>query len=167
MTGPRQPPQGDRDGRAEPPAPPSDLGTYLLGLSRAVARSVEEDLAPHDLSMTDYAILGTCLERAEHTATELAALLPVDPSRISRMVSSLVDRGLLRRRRLRTDRRIIMLRLSDEGRELALLVRDRIREHDARLTGDVSEAEMEVFMSVARRIRANSASAQEPGPPAR
>ena len=163
MTDPQQRPQGDHDDRAETPTLPTDLGTYVLGLFRAVTHSVEGDLAPYDLSLTDYAILVMCLGEQEHTATELAALLPIDASRISRMVSNLVDRGLLRRRRLQTDRRIIMLRLSDEGRELALLLRGRMRDHDARLTGDVGEEEMRVFRSVADRIHENSTSGEAGG----
>ena len=47
-------------------------------------------------------------------------MLPVDASRVSRIVTAVVDRGLLVRRRLPEDRRVVMLHLSEEGRDLTL-----------------------------------------------
>ena len=82
-------------------------------------------------------------------------MLPVDGSRVSRLVTGLVDKGLVRRRRLRSDRRVVMLRLSDEGRELTLRIMERMQGYDAMLTEGIGEEEMRVFISVSARIIAN------------
>ena len=60
--------------------------------------------------------------------------MPTDPSRISRMVTKLVDMGLLRRRRLRNDRRIVMLRLTPEGNELTSQLVEQAQLYYAALT---------------------------------
>ena len=64
-------------------------------------------------------------------------------------------KGLLQRRRLSSDRRIIRLTLTEEGQELVPKL-DRIRaEIEEELIEGISEDDMEVFVSVARRIVAN------------
>ena len=81
--------------------------------------------------------------------------MPVDPSRISRIVARLVDKGWLRRRRKRDDRRLVMLQLTDDGAELMIDLRDRVGDYNAQLTADVSAEEMRIFTSVALKIIAN------------
>ena len=52
------------------------------------------------------------------TVGQMSNLMPVDAASISRHTNKLVDIGLLRRRRLRSDRRTVRLSLSDKGKEL-------------------------------------------------
>jgi DNA-binding MarR family transcriptional regulator len=116
-----------------------------------------EELDPHGLTPLEFNLLRTCMEREECTATELAEELPVDASRISRIVTVLVDKDLLVRRRLRSDRRMVMLRLSDEGKELTSMLLERIQAYDAKLTQNISPEEMKVFAEAAAKIIANHA----------
>ena len=61
----------------------------------------------------------------EWTATELAQMLSADASSISRVVSKLVERGLLSRRRPREDRRKVLLKLTEEGVALGLELHEK------------------------------------------
>ena len=56
--------------------------------------------------------------------------------------------GLRCRRRRRSDRRVVMLALSEEGKALALELHRRAQANDAGLSEGVSEEEMAVFASV-------------------
>ena len=105
----------------------------------------------------EFSILRSCLERGECTATQLAEFLPVDASRISRVVNGLVDRQLLRRRRLRNDRRVVKLTLTQEGETLTFKLHQRVQQYDASLTEGVSEEEMNAFAVTTLKIAANSA----------
>ena len=138
-----------------------DLSGHVSGLMNAVAKGMADELAPYDLSPLDFDLLRYCLERRECTATELASVLPVDASRISRIVTRMVDMNLLVRRRLRDDRRIVMLRLSARGVELTSTLRQRIEATETRLTGNIGEEEMRVFMDVASQIIANHEALQQ------
>ncbi len=142
--------------------PPIDLVTCVSELERAVDGGMATELAPDRLTPMEFRLLRHCLE-GECTATHLAQVLPVDGSRISRLVTGLVDRGLLRRRRLRNDRRIVMLRLSDEGAELTGRMIERVERYDAVLLAGLSDREMRVFRDVTARIVANHAAAREAG----
>lgn len=133
----------------------ANLERSVGGLVNALTKGVTNETAPYGLNSVEFELLRTCLEERECTATDLAKVLPIDASRISRMVNRLVDMDLLVRRRLRSDRRIVMLRLSDEGKELVSMLHSRIQEYEAKLTDGVSEEEINVLASVASKILAN------------
>ena len=154
-----QQPRHEPDHSAE--QQPSDLGTYVGGLANVVYKGVAAEVAPYDLSPVDIQMMFAIRETHECTATYLARLLPVDATRISRQVTGLVDKGLLLRRRLREDRRIVMLRLSPEGEELTSELSDRMSAYYARLAEGFSEEDMRAFAATAQGIIANYEAMQE------
>ena len=137
----------------------SNLGGQITGLFNALDKAMAREVAPHGITSLEYDLLWYCLEE-ERTATELAQVLPVDGSRISRLVTGLVDRGLLRRRRLRSDRRIVMLSLTDEGRATTARIFENMRRYYAMLTEEIGEEELRVFASVSARIVARHTAVQ-------
>ena len=138
-----------------------DLGTYVSRLENAVYKGIAAEAAPYDLFPLDVYLLLICQEAGECTATQLAQMLPVDASRISRLVTGLADKGLVRRRRLRNDRRIVMLRLSPQGEQLTSEMTERMQSYYDRLTEGVSEREMRAFAATALRIVSNYDEMQE------
>ena len=74
------------------------LEQYATALVNAVAGGVDREAAAYDLTPTEFAAVRLFLTDLEWTATELAQMLSVDASSMSRVVSKLVDRGVLRRR---------------------------------------------------------------------
>ena len=135
------------------------LGAGITELFNALDKAMAQEVAPHGITNLEYDLLWYCLE-GERTATELAQVLPVDGSRISRLVTGLVDRGLLRRRRLRSDRRIVMLSLTDEGRETTSRIFENMQRYYTMLTEEIGEEELRTFASVTERIVAKHAAAQ-------
>ena len=136
---------------------PTDLGTCVSGLVNAVARGMAEIVAPHGLSHIDFALLRLFLGVEEWTTTELAGALPLAPSGISRSVTKLVDMGLIQRRRLLSDRRVVMLTLTEKGLKLTQDLHVRVQAFDSGLCEGVSEEEMAAFVSVTARVVANYA----------
>ena len=134
---------------------PIDLGTCAVNLENASAKWVADVVAPYDLVFLDFALLKRFLRQEEWTSTQLAQILPVDASRISRLVTKLVDRGLLRRRRLRSDRRVVKLTLTEQGKALTRDLHRRVQAYEARVTEGISDEEMAAFLSTAYKILAN------------
>ncbi len=132
-----------------------DLGRYVSHLENAVYKGIANEVAPYQLVPLDVYMLMICMETGEVTATQLAQMLPVDASRISRLVTGLADKGLVRRRRLRSDRRIVMLRLTPDGNRLVNEVNRRMQNYYGRLTEGVSQRDMRVFANTAMKIVAN------------
>ena len=152
MTGPQEQPQsGPNPGLELQP----DLGRFVASLAQAVERGITREMSSHELLPLDVHLLLICREMGECTATQLVGLLPVDAARISRLVNGLVDRGLMLRRRPRSDRRVVILRLSPEGEELTSEVSWRMEGLYAGLTQGLSEGELRAFAAAAMRIIAN------------
>ena len=134
-----------------------DLGSCVTRLINVLAKGTEEVVEPHDLIPMDYAVLRLFLHRQQWTVTELAVMLPIKTSRASRVVAKLVDRGLMRRRRPRNDRRVVLLTLTDEGSALTLDMFRRIEAYEATLLQSVSDQEMSALVSSTSKIMANYA----------
>ena len=144
----------------------ADLEACVMRLETAVFKGMTEEVEEYDLTHVEFTLLRACMEKGECTATELARVLPVDASRISRIVNTLVDAGSLRRRRLRSDRRTVMLTLTEEGRDLTRQLHERMQAYYARLVAGISSEDLHVLESATTRILANYVAMRE-SPPAR
>ncbi len=136
-------------------ATPTDLGTCVAGLINAVARGMAQIVAPHGLTHIDFAILRLFLGVEEWTTTQLAQALPLALSGISRSAAKLVDMGLIQRRRLLSDRRIVILTLTEEGLKLTQNLHGHVQAFDSSLCEGVSEEEMAIFASVSSKVMTN------------
>lgn len=159
MAGKRQRPRNSQT------VTPVDLGECVTSLVKSVTKGMADRVAPYGLVPLEFSILRVFLDRRECTASQLAEVLPIDSSRVSRMVNKMVEMGLLRRRRLRNDRRVVRLTLTEEGMALTSKIHQRVQAYNAELTEGVSNEEMTVFAAITSRIAANSAALKEEPPP--
>ena len=135
----------------------------MTALTKAVVTGIAERVEPYGLTPMEFNLLRVFLDKRNCTVTQLAAILPVDAPRVSRVVNKMVDMGLLRRRRLRNDRRVVKLALTEEGRTLTRKLHDRVQTYDARLMEGVSEEEARAFVATTLKIAANSTALERPG----
>lgn len=134
---------------------PPKLAEGVVQLVNAVVKGVERQISPAGLINMEFTILKSFQEKNEWTVTQLANVLPADAPRISRLVTKLVDRGLLRRRRRTDDRRVVLLRLTKSGEELTEELCQRVSQHEARLLAGVSAEELETLRAVTSKILTN------------
>src|SRR6202167_6022763 len=90
----------------------------LAQLSFIVSGLLERRSAEHDLSMIQIRLLGVLRDRTP-TINQLAALLRLDKSSVSGLVDRAQRRGLVARAPATTDRRSVLVSLTDDGRSLA------------------------------------------------
>ncbi len=79
--------------------------------------ALEADLAPHGLTLGDYQVL-VHLSEADGRAMrmcDLAALLQLSPSGLTRRLDGLVRMGVVERQPSQLDRRVMLAVLTDEG----------------------------------------------------
>ena len=79
-----------------------------------LARVAGNALAEADLTLTQYRVL-VFLDAGGRPASDVAALLDVVPSTVTSVVDGLCSRGLVARGEDPTDRRRVVLTLTDEG----------------------------------------------------
>ena len=92
--------------------------TYIETFADLVA-AIERDLAPHDLTLGDYQVLVYLSEADDRSMRmcDLAALLQLSPSGLTRRLDGLVKAGMVTRQPSTEDRRVMMGTLTDAGLE--------------------------------------------------
>src|SRR6201997_2211859 len=105
---------------ASPPPPPAARGQLdiidgLTQLAFVVHGMLELRAAEHDLSITQARLLGVLRDRTP-AMNELARLLGLDKSSVTGLVDRAERRGLAARVPSATDRRAVLVSLTDEGR---------------------------------------------------
>lgn len=134
---------------------PTALGDCVTSLTDAISLGVKLEIARSKLEPNEFAVLQLFWKRDEWTATQIVEHLQFDPSRISRLVAKLVDRRLLRRRRERADRRVVMLTLTDKGKQLMIVLHENIETYESMLLEEVSNREMDGFLTTTHKIIGN------------
>jgi MarR family transcriptional regulator, lower aerobic nicotinate degradation pathway regulator len=102
----------------------------LAQLSFLVQGMLERRAREHDLSVIQIRLLGVLRDRTP-TMNELARLLSLDKSSVTGLVDRAEHRGLVIRVPSTTDRRVVLVGLTNLGRSLALA-------GAARFTADIS-----------------------------
>lgn len=102
-----------------------------------LARRLRQQRPDHGLSLTRLAVLSRLDREGPATVTELALAERVQPQSMTRAVTELEQRGLLVRSGHPTDRRQVVLRISQAG--LDLLAADR-RQRDEWLAVAMADA---------------------------
>ena len=133
----------------------ADLGFCVWELESVVSKGMASLLQTHDLTHIEFSILRLFLGVEEWTTSQLAQALSLALSGISRSVTKFVGRGLIQRRRLHSDRRVVILTLTEEGMALTQDLNQRVQAYQATLSEGVTEAEMKALASVSSRVTAN------------
>jgi DNA-binding MarR family transcriptional regulator len=129
-----------------------DVLDALLSASRALvaiaARSLA-DLDP-DVTLPQYRTLVILASRGPQRIVDIAAELDVNPSTGTRMCDRLVRKGLARRSRTPTDRRVVRLTLTPAGRALVAQVTERRREQLTHTVTGIPKADFPAIVSALR-----------------
>ena len=136
------------------------LGPLAANMLNAYARLSKDRLAPFEIIPVQFAILDLCFRGQADTVMGLARLVPIDAAGISRNVDRLVKRGLIQRRRSRSDRRVVRLALTEEGMAVMPRIMERLQEVNSILLRGVTQEEMRGFMSMLQKVTANSEGGQ-------
>ena len=85
-------------------------------------------------------------------SADVGAFLGVVPTTTSALVDRLVRQGLLLRARTETNRRVVLLRLTDTGEEVVRKIVAQQNDHCRVMLEALSETERDAFLSAARKI---------------
>lgn len=131
------------------------FGDCVSSLEKAISAAVDCEMELSDLRPSEFAVMQLFCQRPEWTATQLVERTSINAAHMSRIVAHLVGRRLLCRRRSRTDRRVVNLLLTDQGREMIAEAHTRIVSYQAALLKDVSAQELSGFLATARKVIQN------------
>lgn len=124
--------------------------SHLLGAERRL-RGRDQQRAAGELSFAHVRAL-FALGHEEATAGEIAKAAQLSPATVTGMLDELEEAGIVTRRRSATDRRVVLVSLTEEGRALLDHKRARWSAMWERALADVSEADLEATAHVMRAI---------------
>jgi DNA-binding MarR family transcriptional regulator len=131
----------------------AQLGNSFKRTMAAVRRlRGRETHRPGTPSFAQYQLLFALADRNGLASGELAAACDLSPASLTGMLDSLVEHGLVTRKRQNTDRRVVTCFLTGEGRRL---VADRRAEFEGRwddALAEFSPAQLALAASVFERI---------------
>ncbi|WP_369394265.1 MarR family winged helix-turn-helix transcriptional regulator [Streptomyces sp. CG1] len=93
------------------------LGYWLRRLSDEVHSRFEAELARHDVTVSQWAVMAG-VSHGHDTTKAVAAHMDIDPGAVSRLVDRLAAKGLIRREPDPASRRTVRLVLTDQGQAL-------------------------------------------------
>jgi DNA-binding MarR family transcriptional regulator len=121
--------------------PPSTLLYLMKQVELAVRAELDDLTRPAGLTALQYTAL-TVLERhPDLTAAHLARHSFVTGQSMADMVTTLLDRGLIRRHRDPSDRRRLVIALTPAGRRLLDRLRPKVAALQARMLAPLSETQ--------------------------
>ena len=135
------------------------LQTDVMTLMNVMFGGIQERVSPFGLAVGEYSIFTACHTNGSIAVSDLAQYVPFDATRISRIVSKLEDRGLVRKVRPDRDRRVVIAEMTEKGNALALELMASVSEHYAAIASRVRERELSSLLHFIERMTANAESA--------
>jgi len=137
--------------------PLEELGIgHLIGRARtALLTGLDSELEPFGLTGAQFAVLKNVADGMAETAADLCRTMHYDTGSMTRMLDRLEEKAVLRRERCTADRRMVFLRITDDGNQLLPQLRgaaDRVLGHH--LAG-FSPAEVAAFKQFLVRMIQN------------
>lgn len=120
-------------------------------------------LAAHAFTVPMYRALAVLRQEGPKSLTELSQLTNVELSTLSRLVSGLVKRGLILRKRPEENGRIVQIELTPEGEVLIAKLMPIAIEYEQLAIRGFSEAEVEDLKRLLRLIYRNLEIGPHPG----
>lgn len=131
------------------------VGLLFRRVLSSLIQEVDRRLAPHDLTHAQWVPLYKLYRGECTTMAELARDLQLDPAAVTRALDRLAAKDLVRRERSLTDRRVVRLELTPEGRRVAPLVPAALAEvFNGHLAG-FSASEFATLVELLQRMLSN------------
>jgi DNA-binding MarR family transcriptional regulator len=139
--------------RSEVAATRRELSTVdgLVQLSFLVHGLLERRAAEHELSMIQIRLLGVLRDR-KPMINELAVLLGLDKSSVSGLVDRAQRRGLVARATATTDRRSVLVSLTDDGRSLVSRVATGFERDVSAMLGGLPPSDRDTLTTLVSRL---------------
>lgn len=136
------------------PLSSAPIGLRLTRTSRAVTQAFERAMADAGGSASTWQVLLLVRSGNWETQSALAEQLGITGATLTHHLNALERKGLVRRWREDSNRRVQRVELTDEGVELFNRLREVARRHDTRLRSQLSDEEVERLGDLLERLEA-------------
>ena len=139
------------------------MGYWINRLAMTMHEVFDHVIAPLGVTAPQWAVLIALHQGDAETPTELARFIGIDASAITRLVDHLEAKGLLVRRSHGSDRRSLIVVLTEAGRELAPKLGAISQRENEKFLGGLTEAEVAEFKRLILKVLRDAGSGQKSG----
>jgi len=136
--------------------PSLGVGAFIGRARRTIVEAINQKLAPLDISHAQWVVVMLLGDGAAATAAELCKILIYDPGAMTRLLDRLEKKGVLRRVRVKDDRRTVRLQLTAAGRRLYPRILEALVQEFNRLLRGFSKSEVHQLEDLLKRMVANA-----------
>ena len=130
-----------------------EQAAHLLRRAHQRASAVFASLiGDSQLTPTQYFALVRLAEVGEISQNRLGRLAAMDPATVQGVTRRLMERGLIERKPDKTDRRRMLLRLTEEGRRLIAELSELAARTNQGILAPLSPSEQTLFLELLRRL---------------
>ena len=141
--------------------PDRSIGFLMRRVLSSILQLADAQLAEQGLTYVQWLPLYKLSLCADANNSTLAKDLGMDPASITRALDRIEAKGLLRRERSTTDRRVVHLTLTEEGRQVAKQVPKVLTQVLNGHLGGFSHEECTLMLSMLQRMLANGDALRE------
>lgn len=134
----------------------NSIGYWVNRLAMTMRVAFERELASHGVTVQQWSILIACFREQAQTPMELAKVLDIDGSAVTRLLDRLEAKGLLVRRFDTSDRRSIQVELTPAGRDLAPKLIPISKSINKKFLKGLTDKEVEQFKSTIAKMLTNA-----------
>jgi DNA-binding MarR family transcriptional regulator len=127
----------------------------MEALMRHVYRKLRQEMNQvydKEMSRNEFFILKTLYEQGSKKSSDLSKMLNVSASHITAVTDSLIEKSWIQRVRSVTDRRIVDLHLTDEGKNTLELFEKKKTDFLLQKFNDFSDQDMENFITLFNKL---------------
>ena len=133
--------------------PHKQLFYAYSALYRPYLNQLNAQLAPFNLTSSQWAILHFLLYNGEHTISDISTYQNVERPTITKMVQRLIELDYVEAQS-GTDKRTRFIKLSKNGEAVCEQVLEKLSTYQSYLVGEVSEADQLLVADVLRKVSA-------------
>jgi MarR family transcriptional regulator for hemolysin len=134
----------------------TSTGYWVTLLARTMESYFEKRLKAHGVTRATWVVLSAIHNGAAKTPAAIATFIGVDCAAITRHLDRLEKLGLLERKPSATDRRSIVLKLTNKGKRLIPKIAKHSRETNEKFLKGLTSAEIDAIQAIIVKMLANS-----------
>lgn len=117
-----------------------------------IAKMYNQEAAQHGMTQSIGFVLLNIDPRHGTPATQLGPMMGMEPTSLSRTLKTMDERGLINREQDEVDKRIVRVKLTEEGKRMRNISRKTVVGFNERLLAEVDKKKLEHFKDVIQII---------------
>lgn len=115
-------------------------------------QALDAGMNPHGMTGAQFTILRRVAEGAANTAADLCRLLQYDTGSMTRMLDRLEEKGVICRERSQEDRRVVFIKLTEQGTQLYPILKEVAHHAGTRVFAPLSPPELQQLRELLTRL---------------